>query len=208
MVFQPGEPEAAEQPYMAGRLRGGGGALSSLHLFLTTQAGQLLLSSPAPLRTAPHQIRSPSGLPRERPPCTASRAWGSLTPSAPPEHTPCPSQAVVGLHFLISREKNYNKHLNGTIFDVISFQFLLLHPTSPGVGGNNASAAFTGTETGHAVAEAKMHPYSMFGASVGTTFTPLVQKLAHSLPPTSNRAACQVSGESFTDSVLQRPHHL
>lgn len=43
--------EAAEQPYMAARLWGGSRALSSLHLFLTTQAGQLLLLSSTPLHS-------------------------------------------------------------------------------------------------------------------------------------------------------------
>lgn len=103
--FQAGESEAAEQPYMAARLWGGSSALSSLHLFLTTQ---LLLSSPPPPRTDPHKIRSLSGLARERPPSTASIAWGSLAPSAPPKHLPCPSQAAAGLHLLISREKKSN----------------------------------------------------------------------------------------------------
>lgn len=203
MEFQAGESEAAEQPYMAARLWGGSSALSSLHLFLTTQ---LLLSSPPPPRTDPHKIRSPSGLARERPPSTASIAWGSLAPSAPPKHLPCPSQAAAGLQFLISREKKQTSQWHH--FDPISFQSLLLHPTYPRVGGNNASAAFTCTETGYAAAETKMHPYCVFGAAVRTAFTLLVQKRAQSLPPNSNSAACQVSGESFTDLVLQRPHHL
>lgn len=46
-----------------------------------------------PLRRAPHLSHSASGLARERPSSVASRAWGSLLTSAPPKHTPCPSQA-------------------------------------------------------------------------------------------------------------------
>lgn len=152
-----------------------------------------------PCAQAPHQIRLSTGLARERLPSTASRAWGSLTPSTPPTRTPCPSQAPVGLHFLTSREKITTITISDTILTwFLSNSFFSVPHLPWGRGGNNTSAAFAGRETGDAVAETNTHPHSMFRAAACTSLTPLAQKRDHSLPPTSNRAACQVSTGSLS----------
>lgn len=140
---------------------------------------------------------SPTRLARERPPSTASRARGSLTYSAPPKRTPCPSQATVGLALPHLQRKKNKPNMLVTPFWPDFFPI----PSPPhfpwGRGGIMPQPLITSTETGHAVAETKMHPYSVFGAAVCTAFTPLVQKRGHSLPPNSNRAACQVSRAVF-----------
>lgn len=191
----------------------GCGALSSLHLFLTSQAGQLLLSSPAPPPTAPpaphpaapHQICLPSGLARERPPSTTPQSMGLASPLCSPKHPPCLSQAPVGLHFLISKTLNLLvTPLRPDFFPILSSPPHL----PPALGGNKASAAPAGTKAGHAVAETETHPYSMFGATVCTTPAPSGQKRAHSLPPNTNGGTHQVTGGVLHGLLVQRPRHL
>lgn len=162
----------------------------------------------APLISAPHQTRSPSGLARERPPSTASRAWGSLTPSAPPTHSPCPSQATLGLALPhLQRKRNKNKIKWTLLVTPFWPDFLPItsspHPTSPRVGGHNASAAFTGTERGDALAETNMHPCSM----VGPQFAPPLPLWPRNVPvvclqPPAGQLV-QWAGQSSTDHLFR-----
>lgn len=152
--------------------------------------------------TAPHQILLPSRPPREKLPSPASRAQASLTPAAPFKTQPLPPPGHGWAAFPHLQRKN------STPSDT-TLTWLLSNCFFSGVGGNNALSTFTNTKTGHGAAETKMHPYPMFGPQFAL---PLLRKLcrstAHSLPPNSSRAACRVRGDSFTDSVLQRPQHL
>lgn len=152
MVFHPGWHKAAEQPYMAARLRGGSSALSSLHLFLTTQTGQLLLWFLAPL---------PQPLTR----CTQGSPpaeHGSLTSLVPPKHTSCPIHATA-----LSPEKKLNIVVTPSW---PAFHFLFLQTTSHWLKGNNTSVTSTSTERGHAVANIKCNLIPGLGLQFGLLF--------------------------------------